>query len=286
MNFVMFGTAGYVAPRHLKAIKEVGGNLVAIHDPHDSVGVIDSYFPACKYFREFERLDRYCHKLLTEGTPIDYVAIASPNYLHDSHCRWALRLGANAICEKPLVLTEKNLDALIALQEITGKKVYGLYQLRYHPETENIRQNLLPNNGVVIDYRTPRGAWYDFSWKGDVSKSGGLETNIGCHLFDLCTDLFGPPKRNVFFGGDSRRSSGRLEFEAASVSWTLSTEPGSPKRRFVVNGIPYSFDSGFADLHTHVYQQITIGNGLPIETARHSIRLCQAIRYKKYKCED
>ena len=285
MTFGMFGAAGYVAPRHLKAIKDVGGNLLAIHDPHDSVGIIDSYFPDCKYFKEFERLDRYCHKLLTEGTKIDYVAIASPNYLHDSHCMWALRLGANAICEKPLVLNEKNLDALIALEELTGKRVYGLYQLRYHPETEKIKNNLQSHNEVIIDYRTPRGAWYDFSWKGYVRKSGGLETNIGCHLFDLCITLFGTPNRNVFYGGDDRASSGKLEFNNANVHWNLSTEKGLPKRQFTVNGEAYAFDSGFTDLHTLVYQEILNGNGFSIEEARPSIQLCEAIRRRKYSLE-
>ena len=285
MNFVMFGAAGYVAPRHLKAIKEVGVNPLATHDPHDSVGVIDSYFPDCEYFKEFERLDRHCHKLLRQGTTIDYVAIASPNYLHDAHCMWALRLGANAICEKPLVLSERNLDALLALEGQTGKRVYGLYQLRYHPETENIKNNLQSHNEVIIDYKTPRGAWYDFSWKGDVRKSGGLETNIGCHLFDLCVVLFGEPKRSVFFGGTDRRSSGKIDFDIATVEWRLSTELGRPKRQFTVNGDAYAFDSGFADLHTLVYQEILNGNGFSIEEARPSIQLCEAIRRRKYSLE-
>lgn len=285
MNFVMFGTAGYVAPRHLKAIKEVGGNLLAIHDPHDSVGIIDSYFPECKYFKEFERLDRYCHKSITEGTKIDYVSIASPNYLHDSHCMWALRLGADAICEKPLVLYEKNLDALLALEEQTGKNVYGLYQLRYHPETKRIKNNLQSFNEVIINYRTPRGAWYDFSWKGSIGKSGGLETNIGCHLFDLCIALFGAPTRNVFYGGGSRGSSGKCEFKNAKVFWTLSTEPGVPTRQFIVNNVEYFFDSGFSDLHTKVYSVILNGQGIPIEEARQSIQLCESIRGMKYAPE-
>jgi UDP-N-acetyl-2-amino-2-deoxyglucuronate dehydrogenase len=282
MNFVLFGAAGYVAPRHLKAIKEIGGNLLAVCDPHDSVGIIDSYFPDCKYFKEFERLDRYCYKLLFEGKQIDYVSIASPNFLHDAHCRWALRLGANAICEKPLVLFEKNLDALVSLEEHTGKKVHGLYQLRYHPETQKIKANLKPYNKVVINYQTPRGSWYDYSWKGHIGKSGGLETNIGCHLFDLCVYLFGPPTNNSFHRGNNRESYGVMHFENAEVDWTLSTERGKPKRQFLVNSKPYLFDSGFGDLHTIVYQAIIDGKAFPIEDARHSIRICEEIRAKKY----
>jgi len=282
LNFVLFGVAGYVAPKHLKAIKDIGGNLLAVCDPNDSVGIIDSYFPDCKYFKEFERLDRFCHKLLMGGTKIDYVSITSPNYFHDVHCLWALRLGANAICEKPLVLFEKNLDTLISFEKLTGKKINGLYQLRYHPETKKIQESLKSTNEVIIDYRTPRGAWYDFSWKGDVGKSGGIETNIGCHLFDLCCYFFGKPESNIYFFGDARNSSGRIEFKNSVVNWNLSTERGEPKRQFIVNNVEYSFNSGFTDLHTVVYKEIISGNSLSIECLRPSIKICEEIRAEKY----
>ena len=281
-NFILLGAAGYVAPRHMKAIKDVGGNLLAIADPHDSVGVIDQHFSNCNYFQDFERLDRYCYKLLTEGIKIDYVSICSPNYLHDAHCRWALRLGADAICEKPLVLSERNLDALINLQKDTGHTVYGVYQLRYHPNFIAMKNAIKEeDNKVEINYSTPRGNWYYFSWKGQVGKSGGVETNIGCHLFDVCTALFGSPQDFRVIDVGAGHSSGVLFFADAQVQYDLSVRGDSPNRVFKINDIPFAFDSGFVDLHTHVYESILSGHSIPIEEYRPSIRICEKIRLER-----
>lgn len=281
-NFVLIGAAGYIAPRHMQAIKDTGNNLLAIYDPFDSVGVIDRYFPDCFYFQDFERFDRYCYKAQRTGTPIDYVSIASPNYLHDPHCRWALRIGANAICEKPLVLSEKNLDAILAMEEETGKKVYGLYQLRYHPNFKAM-QNVVKESGneVNINYSTPRGCWYHFSWKGITGRSGGIETNIGCHLFDVCTALFGKYDDFRLREAEHGYSQGVLFFKNAIVSYRLSVTDQEPKRVFEINGIPFHFDSGFTDLHTEVYQNILNGDGIDIAQYRYSIRLCEHIRRAK-----
>ena len=258
-RFALIGPAGYIAPRHMKAIKDVGGELVAALDPHDSVGVLDSYFPDCSFFTEFERFDRHCEKLRREGKGVNYVSICSPNYLHDAHMRFALRIGADAICEKPLVLNERNLDAIKALEEETGYRVWGVYQLRYHPEVRRMKDfvDLRPGTfDVEIDYRTPRGRWYAHSWKGNIEKSGGVETNIGCHLFDIVAYLFG----------------------IKEVDWNLSIEPGEPKRLFKINGDPFDLNGGFNDLHTEVYRQILAGNGIGIEDVRESVRICETIR--------
>jgi UDP-N-acetyl-2-amino-2-deoxyglucuronate dehydrogenase len=279
MNFILFGAAGYVAPRHMKAIKENNGNLLAILDPHDSVGVIDRYFPECLYFQDFERLDRYVYKLLMDGEHIDYVCIASPNYLHDPQCRWGLRIGANVICEKPLVLTEENLDGLLNLEN--KNHIYGLYQLRYHDTTIELMNNILKDdlNRIDIDYNTPRGSWYSYSWKGYKRKSGGIETNIGCHLFDICTYFFGKYKKIDLQVNKDDLSVGVLYFDNATITWKLSTNINEPPRRvFKLNDVDYSFDSGFEDLHTKVYREIINGNGLSIENHRESIRICQEIR--------
>lgn len=279
-NFILMGAAGYIAPRHIQAIKDVGGDLIAICDPSDSVGIIDRHFPTCKYFREFERLDRYCHKLLQEGMKIDYVSIATPNYLHDAHCRWALRMGADAICEKPLVLNERNLDALIEMEQQTGRKIYGMYQMRYHEGVDKIKKWLRRDreNTIVIDYCTPRGPWYDYSWKGDAEKAGGVESNIGCHLFDLCTHIFGAPRRSHIQRIDKRESRGVIEFDIARVEWHLSTKMGEARRVFTVNGQDIDFTAGFTDLHTKVYHHIILGEAYDIETYRYSIGLCENMR--------
>ena len=263
----------------MKAIKDVGGNLLAVCDPHDSVGVVDQYFSNCNYFQDFERLDRYCYKLTRAGTKIDYVCIASPNYLHDPHCRWALRLGADAICEKPLVLTERNLDALIDMENETGGKVHGLYQLRHHPNFIAMKNAIQPtDNKVEIKYCTPRGNWYYFSWKGHVGKSGGIETNIGCHLFDVCSALFGDSQYFRITDVGVGYSSGVLFFDNAEVHYELSVCTGGARRLFKINDIPFAFDSGFTDLHTHVYESILSGHSILIEEYRPSIRICEKIR--------
>ena len=273
IKFALIGAAGYIAPRHMKAIKDVGGELVVALDPHDSVGVLDSYFPDCAFFTEFERFDRHCEKLRREGQGVDYVSICSPNYLHDAHCRFAMRIGADAICEKPLVLNERNLDALKALEEETGRRVWGVYQLRYHSEVQRMKEFVdtrSDNYAVEIDYQTPRGKWYYHSWKGQMEKSGGVETNIGCHLFDITSYLFGELKY------DHDRES--LWSENATVEWCLSIRKGDPRRFFKINREYFDLNGGFTELHTEVYRQILAGNGIGIEDVRESVRICEAIR--------
>lgn len=277
LRFALIGAAGYVAPRHMKAIKDVGGELVAALDPHDSVGILDSYFPECSFFTEFERFDRHLEKLRRNGKGVNYVSICSPNYLHDAHCRFALRVGADAICEKPLVLNERNLDALRALEEETGRRVWGLYQLRFHPEVIKMRESVKSCHRVHIDYCTPRGRWYEYSWKADVQKSGGLATNIGCHLFDVMTFLFGQPL-NSWVCSDKGGVRGTIRFQDANVYYELSTVLGEPKRLFTIDGEPFNLNGGFTDLHTEVYRQICEGNGIGLEDVRESVKLCEGIR--------
>jgi len=281
-NFVLMGAAGYVAPRHMKAIKSVGGDLVAAYDPHDSVGILDSYFPDCAFFTEFERLDRHIEKLRMKGIDIDYVSVASPNYLHDAHCRWALRIGADAICEKPLVNNVRNLFSLRDLEN--GNKVYTILQLRLHENA--IRAAKLASektfSKVRVNYCTPRGKWYMHSWKGDVSKSGGLATNIGVHLFDLVSWLFGPHggKGSVHVEtSEPDVVSGRLTLSSADVEWRLSVRQDErPQRTFEINGEPIEFSEGFAGLHDKSYERILDGRGFGIIDAFHSIDICEAIR--------
>lgn len=274
-RFALIGAAGYIAPRHMKAIKDVGGELIAALDLHDSVGVLDSYFPDCSFFTELERFDRHLDKLRRQGNGVDYVSICSPNYLHDAHCRFALRLGADAVCEKPLVLNERNLDALLELEQETGRRVWGLYQLRYHPEVQRMADfvDIKPCfHEVSIDYRTPRGKWYTHSWKSDLAKSGGITTNIGCHLFDVCAYLFGKCK------GGTCASPGKLVFKHAIVGWRLTIEQGEPCRHFDIDGELFDLNGGFTDLHTEVYRQILQGNGVGMEDVRESIKICEAVR--------
>jgi len=280
-NFILLGAAGYVASKHLKAIKDVGGNLLAICDPHDSVGIIDSYFPDCKYFRDFERLDRFVYKLKDQGIKIDYVSIATPNYFHDTHCRWALRIGADAICEKPLTLFEKNINSIQSLEK--ENRVHPLYQLRYHPEAIRLKEFVANKNVTIeIDYNTPRGEWYEYSWKGDVNKSGGIETNIGCHLFDILTYSLGYPLSFSIKDRSIRHSIGDAIFQTGKATWKLSTEQGKPNRIFKVNEENFEFNSGFTDLHTTAYQNILANTSPTIEDFRLSIRLCEKIRSGEY----
>lgn len=253
-QFVLLGAAGFVAPRHMKAIKDVGGNLLAALDPHDSVGVLDQYFPGCEFFTEIEPLDRFCCK-----TRPDYVVVATPNYLHEAHCKFGMRVGADVICEKPVALTDKNLDGLLRVEEQTGKRVWNVLQCRYHP---SIVSPLLPSPlgdrvKLIIDYVTPRGAWYSRSWKSDVSKSGGLVLNIGVHMLDLATWLYGKFLYNTMSVISAREMAGTLELQSASVSWRLSIKMGeTPKRMFNIDGVDYDLTTGFNDLHTKVYQEV------------------------------
>jgi UDP-N-acetyl-2-amino-2-deoxyglucuronate dehydrogenase len=275
-QFVLLGAAGFVSPRHMKAIKDVGGNLLAALDPHDSVGVLDQYFPECEFFNDIEPLDRFCCK----NGP-DYVVVATPNYFHEAHCKFGLRVGADVICEKPVALTEKNIDGLSRVEQQTGKRVWNVLQCRYHPA---IVLPLLPSPlgdrvKLTIDYVTPRGAWYSHSWKSDVSKSGGLATNIGVHLFDLAVCLYGKFLYSTMSVVSEREMAGSLELQSASVSWRLSIKMGeTPKRMFNIDGVDYDLTTGFNDLHTKVYQEVLAGRGFGLDDARESIRICEAIR--------
>lgn len=300
-NFAITGVAGYVAPRHLKAIKETGNRLAAALDPHDSVGILDSFFPNASFFKEFERFDRHLEKLKRESPDkaIDYLTICAPNFLHDAHIRLALRLGADAICEKPLVLNPWNLDALAQIELETGKKVYNILQLREHKsakalkaKVENEKSNTKYN--ITLNYITTRGQWYDHSWKGDIEKSGGVATNIGVHFFDLLTWIFGKVQHNHLYIKETRRVAGMLELEKANVEWFLSLEkndlpPEAAKRglrtyrSLTINNEEFNFSNGFTDLHTKVYEQILNGKGYGIEDARQSIEIVNNIRNAEVK---
>ena len=293
-NFALIGVAGYIAPRHLQAIRDTGNNLVAALDKSDTVGVMDSYFPNADFFTEFERFDRHLDKLKRHGTPVDYVSICSPNYLHDSHIRFALRQGADAICEKPLVLNPWNVDALAEIERETGKKVYTILQLRLHPSIIALRDKVL--NGpkdkmydVDLTYITSRGHWYQISWKGDVSKSGGIATNIGIHFFDMLIWVFGSVKKVDVAELKKDTASGYIELQQARVNWKLSVNfdrlPENIKiqgkrtyRSLTMNGELIEFSDGFTELHTRSYEEIVKGNGLGLFDTKPSIELVYEIR--------
>lgn len=274
-NFVLIGAAGYVAPRHMKAIKEVGGNLIAAYDPHDSVGILDSYFPECRFFTEFERLDRFCY-----GRNIDYVSICSPNYLHDSQSRWALRLGADAICEKPLCTHAHNIGPLLDLEAKTGKRVWCILQARLHPAAIEAKEKYGDCEVEIdVDYIAPRGSWYLYSWKGDVSKSGGLATNIGVHLFDLVTWISGKHKKVMLMHSREDEAYGYIKTERGRCSWMLSVDMNKKQQRvFTINGESIDITSGFADLHNESYRKIMAGNGFGILDAQEAIHITEEIR--------
>ena len=296
-NFALIGAAGYIAPRHMKAIKETGNNLVAALDKHDNVGILDSYFPEADFFTEFERFDRHLDKLKRQGQKIDFISICSPNYLHDSHIRFALRLGANAICEKPLVLNPWNVDALAEIEKETGRKIFTILQLRLHPAIIDLKKMI--DNGpaekiydVTLTYLTSRGNWYHISWKGDQQKSGGIATNIGIHFFDMLTWVFGPLKGSVVEFHLNDRAKGILQFEKAKVSWFLSIDyndipemvKASGKRTFrslTIENREIEFSDGFTDLHTKSYQELLKGNGFGLTDARPAIEIAYAIRNPK-----
>lgn len=277
-SFILIGAAGYVAPRHMKAIKAVGGNLIAAYDPHDSVGILDTYFPDCEFFTEIERLDRYVEKI---GL-VDYVSIASPNYLHDAHCRWALRVGADVICEKPLVINERNLDGLLRLEN--GNRVWAVLQLRLHPEAivAKAKYNDLRKHDVKVNYASPRGRWYRHSWKGNLEKSGGLTTNIGIHLFDLVAWLFGDVYEVKVTESCGDCIIGTLRSERAWINWRLSIKQDEQRQRtFNIDGEDIELSDGFENFHTKVYENILNGNGFGIEDTRQAIRICEKIRASK-----
>ena len=294
-NFALIGAAGFVAPRHMKAIRETGNRLVAAYDPYDGVGVIDSYSPDTKFFVEFERFDRYLEKLkYDKGINIDYMSITSPNYLHDAHIRVALRRGAHAICEKPLVLNPWNIDPLQRVALDTGKKIYTILQLRLHPVIIALKEKIKnsPSEKVYdidLTYITSRGNWYYTSWKGDISKSGGIATNIGIHFFDMLTWIFGDVKENIVNLHTHDRASGILLLEKARIRWFLSinsetlpkeaTEKGKTTfRSITIEGEEIEFSEGFTDLHTRSYEEILKGNGFEISEARKSIGIVYDIR--------
>jgi len=295
-NFAMIGAAGYVAPRHMKAIKDTGNNLVAILDKTDSVGIIDSYFPNADLFLEPEIFDRHIYKLSNTKDKIDYVSICSPNYLHDSHIRLALRNGAHAICEKPLVLNPWNVDELIKIEQDCGKSINTILQLRLHPSVIALKEKIEsgPEDkiyDVKLDYITSRGHWYNYSWKNDTSKSGGISTNIGIHFFDMLIWIFGEVKDSKAMHLDNK-ASGNLTLDRANVEWKMSIDAndlpegvklsgGTTYRSILIENESFEFSKGFNDLHTRSYEEIIKGNGFSILDALPSIELTYNIRNSK-----
>lgn len=293
-NFAIIGVGGYIAPRHLRSIRDTGNTLVAAVDPKDSVGILDQYSFDVKFFTEIERFDRHLEKLRRgpEEKRIHYVSVCSPNYLHDAHCRLALRIGADVICEKPLVINPWNFDALEELEVETGHRINTILQLRVHPELINLKQSLQEEDGqhdVVLTYITSRGPWYHVSWKGQQDKSGGVATNIGVHFFDLLLWLFGPAASLKVYHSDNSCMSGFIELERARVRWFLSVDaedlPAQAKavgkttyRSITVDGKEVEFSEGFTDLHTRVYEETLAGRGFGIAEARPSIKLTYGIR--------
>ena len=293
-NFILIGAAGYIAPRHMKAIKETGNNLIAAYDPYDGVGIMDSHFPQAHFFTEFERFDRHIEKIKRAGTQIDYVSICSPNYLHDSHIRYGLRIGADVICEKPLVLNLWNVDALIELEEEYDNKVHTILQLRHHEAILELKNKIA--NGpadkvydVDLTYITSRGNWYYTSWKGNEEKSGGIASNIGVHFFDMLQWIFGPMQNATVDIKTKDTNSGTLIFKQANVKWYLSInaenlpqkakDQGLPTfRTLSIEGEDIEFSKGFTDLHTVSYQKILDGAGYGLVDARNSVEIVSEIR--------
>jgi UDP-N-acetyl-2-amino-2-deoxyglucuronate dehydrogenase len=294
-NFAMTGVAGFVAPRHLRAISDTGNRLVAAVDPNDSVGVLDRYAPAARFFTEIERFDRHLEKLRRgpEEGRVHYLSVCSPNYLHDAHIRMALRCGADVICEKPVVINPWNLDALQQLEIETGRSINTVLQLRLHPHLVALKARLDGEASrrfdVELTYVTSRGPWYFVSWKGNPERSGGLATNIGIHLFDLLLWLFGAVEQSEVHLREDGRTAGVLECTRARIRWFLSVlpedlpfalEPGvrTTFRSITVDGRPVEFTEGFADLHTRVYEEVLAGRGFGLDVARPSIELAHRIR--------
>ena len=293
-NFILIGAAGYIAPRHMKAIKETGNDLIAAYDPYDGVGVMDSHFPQAHFFTEFERFDRHIEKIKRAGTKIDYVSICSPNYLHDSHIRYGLRIGADVICEKPLVLNPWNVDALIELEEEYNNKVHTILQLRHHEAILELKDKI--TNGpadkvydIDLTYITSRGNWYYTSWKGNEEKSGGIASNIGVHFFDMLQWIFGPMQESSVDIKTRDTNSGTLRFKQANVNWYLSINaenlPQKAKqkgrltfRTLSIEGEEIEFSKGFTDLHTVSYQNILDGKGYGLIDAKSSIEIVSKIR--------
>jgi len=293
-NFALIGAAGYIAPRHLRAIQDTKNKLRVALDPHDSVGILDQYFPDADFFTEFERFDRHVEKLRRRGEPerIHYITICSPNYLHDAHIRFALRVGANAICEKPVVLNPWNIDALQELERESGAKVFTVLQLRLHPTLVALKEKIQKpgatprRHKIKLTYVTSRGNWYLHSWKGMTEKSGGLATNIGIHFFDLLTWIFGQPKAIELHVSTERQMAGILQLEHADVQWFLSIDKNdlptkatkTTFRQLEISGESIEFSEGFTDLHTKAYQNILTGKGFSLEDARPAVTLVHKLR--------
>jgi len=293
-NFVLIGAAGYIAPRHMKAIKATGNNLIAAYDPFDSVGIIDSYFPDADFFTEFERFDRHIEKLKRDGINVDYVSICSPNYLHDAHIRFGLRIGADVICEKPIVLNPWNINALVELEKDYPGNIYNILQLRLHQSVLELKSKI--DNGpkdeiydISLQYYTSRGKWYHFSWKGDEKKSGGIATNIGIHFFDMLLWIFGDVEESEVINYEKSLASGILKLERANVNWLLSVDydripekirqTGARTYRSIKIGEEeFEFSGGFTELHDISYQEILDGNGFGIIEAKKAIDLAYNLR--------
>ena len=298
-NFALIGVGGYIAPRHLQAIKATGNNLIAALDKHDSVGILDSYFPEADFFTEFERFDRHLEKLKRLGTKIDFVTVCSPNYLHDAHIRFGLRIGADVICEKPIVLNPWNVDALAEIEKETSRKVFTILQLRLHPSVIALKKRITQTSAgnkfnVNLSYITARGSWYHNSWKGDIKKSGGLATNIGVHFFDMLILIFGDVKNNHVIQHTPTVASGILEFENATVNWLLSIDAKRlpdevirqnkrTYRKLEIDGEIFEFTDGFTELHIEAYKEIICGNGFTLSETQKSIELVHQIRTQEIK---
>jgi len=295
-NIAITGVGGYIAPRHLKAIKDTGSRLIAAVDPKDSVGVLDQFSFDVRFFTEIERFDRHLEKLRRgpEEHRVHYLSVCAPNYLHDAHCRLGLRVGADIICEKPLVISPWNLDALQELEQEVGRRIYTVLQLRLHPKLLQVRETLLRERNarqhdVCLTYVTARGGWYHVSWKGSIEKSGGIATNIGIHFFDLLLWLFGEVVDYRVYYADQRRMAGFLDLERARVKWFLSVDPAdlpfeahpgqqTTYRSITIDGEEVEFTEGFTDLHTRAYEEIFAGRGFGIDDARPSIELAYRLR--------
>ena len=295
-NFALIGAAGYVAPKHIQAIKATQNSLVAAIDPHDNVGYLDTYYPKAAFFTEFERFDRYVDKLKNQNKKIDFISICSPNYLHDTHIKSSLRWGADAICEKPLVLNPWNIDVLEKIEKESGKRIWNILQLRYHPSILALKKKVdAADSGKTFDvdltYITARGLWYYASWKGQEEKSGGIATNIGVHFFDMLSWIFGDVKINIVHLHSHDRAAGYIEFKRARVRWFLSIsdeilsseskiKSGKTYRSITIEGEEIEFNNGFTDLHTKVYKEILAEKGFGLEDSRAAIEIISELRKK------
>ncbi|HBF87097.1 MAG TPA: oxidoreductase [Bacteroidales bacterium] len=293
-NFALLGVGGYIAKRHVQAIKETGNDLIAVMDKFDNVGFLDGFFPNADFFYEYERFDRHIEKLKRNNIKTDYVSICSPNYLHDSHIRFALRAGADAICEKPVVLNPWNIEALIETEKETGRKINCIQQLRLHPAILNLKEQIASEKktkkyDIDLTYIASRGKWYHFSWKGDIQKSGGVTTNIGIHFFDMLTLIFGNVQENIVHYLNTNKAAGFLELENARVRWFLSIDNNdipeeirnkkqTTYRSLTIDGKEVQFSDGFDNLHTESYKQILNGNGFSIDTTKRSVETVYNIR--------